>query len=55
MTQAAGTRPGGSRRWLTSYDTIAASELRLHRWRTISVESLTVEREELSLFAFLSN
>jgi RNA polymerase sigma-70 factor (ECF subfamily) len=34
---------------------IAASELRLHRWRTISIESLTVDQAEVSLLAFLSD
>lgn len=33
---------------------VAAGELRLHRWRALSMETL-VSEEEVSLFAFLSN
>ena len=34
---------------------VAAGELRLHRWRTLSVEALVNEQEEIPLFTFLSD
>jgi RNA polymerase sigma-70 factor (ECF subfamily) len=34
---------------------VAAGELRLHRWRTLSMEALVGEQEEVPLFIFLSD
>jgi RNA polymerase sigma-70 factor (ECF subfamily) len=34
---------------------VAATELRLHRWRTVSMEAVVAEDEEISLFRFLSD
>jgi RNA polymerase sigma-70 factor (ECF subfamily) len=34
---------------------VAAGELRLHRWRTLSIETLVSEQEEVPLFTFLSD